>query len=221
MKEEKKDDAASKMCVVHSRYASKRGTIRDQQAHPVFDEENRVAVFHNGFVTNFKELTRELFPKKDPAKVNLTDSELIAVMLGKELDSGADLKTAITTLVEKKLIGTWRMAIVPVKEPNLIYFIKNAGQFFIGKSEESVVVCSDQEICQQYEKQFTFTKMKNNELYEVKDNCEISTTTTTKKISVERKPAKGFNHIFEEEIMGSIDAASTVTDDGSKFISNH
>ena len=125
--EEKKDEAASKMCVVHSRYASKRGTIRDQQAHPVFDEENRVAVFHNGFVTNFKELTRELFPKKDPAKVNLTDSELIAVMLGKELDSGADLKTAITTLVEKKLIGTWRMAIMPVKEPNLIYFIKNAG----------------------------------------------------------------------------------------------
>ena len=83
------------------------------------------------------------------------------------------------------------------------------------------MVCSDQEICQQYEKQFKFLKMKNNELYEVKDNCEITTTTTTKKISVERKPNKGFNHIFEEEIMGSIDAASTVTDDGAKFISNH
>ena len=114
----------------------------------MFDENNRVAVFHNGFVTNFKELTRELFPNKDPSKVNLTDSELIAVMLGKELDSGADLKTAITTLVENKLIGTWRMAIVPVNNPNLIYFIKNAGQFFIGKSEKSIVVCSDQEICQ-------------------------------------------------------------------------
>jgi len=147
MKEEKKDDLTSKMCVIHSRYASRRGTIRDTQAHPVFDEENRVAVFHNGFVTNFKELIRELFPKKDPAKVNLTDSELIAVMLGRELDTGVDLKTAITNLVETKLMGTWRMAIVPVKEPNLIYFIKNAGQFFIGRSDNSIVVCSDQEIC--------------------------------------------------------------------------
>lgn len=63
--------------------------------------------------------------------------------------------------------------------------------------------------------------MKNNTLYEIKDSCEISTTLTTKKISVERKPAKGYNHIFEEEILASIDAASAVTDDGAKFISNH
>lgn len=63
--------------------------------------------------------------------------------------------------------------------------------------------------------------MKNNTLYEIKDNCEINTTLTTKKISVERKPKKGYKHIFEEEIMASIDAASSVTDDGAKFISNH
>ena len=84
-----------------------------------------------------------MFPNKDPAKVNLTDSELIAVMLGKELDTGADLKTAITTLVESKLIGTWRLAVIPVNNPNLIYFTKNAGQFFIGKSDSSIVICSD------------------------------------------------------------------------------
>ena len=89
--DEYEEVGATKMCVLHSRYASKRGTMRDQQAHPVFDSEERVAVFHNGFVTNYKELFTELFPNKDPSKMNLTDSELIAMMIGKQLDGGADL----------------------------------------------------------------------------------------------------------------------------------
>jgi len=54
-----------------------------------------VAVFHNGFVTNYKELAKELFPNKDPSKTTQSDSELIALMLGKLLKEGADIKTAI------------------------------------------------------------------------------------------------------------------------------
>ena len=50
-KEEEKDNT-SKICIMHSRYASKKGTMRDNQANPVFDTKNRVAVFHNGFITN-------------------------------------------------------------------------------------------------------------------------------------------------------------------------
>ena len=36
-----------------------------------------------------------------------------------------------------------------------------------------------------------------------------------------RKPKRGYNHIFEEEILESIDAMSAVSDDGQKFISDH
>ena len=60
--------------------------MRDKQAHPVFDSQERVAVFHNGFVTNYKELAKELYPHKDPSKSNLSDSELIALMIGKLMD---------------------------------------------------------------------------------------------------------------------------------------
>ena len=52
-----------------------------------------MAVFHNGFVTNFKDLASELFPgAKNKAGVNMTDSELIALTLGKMLDSGIELR---------------------------------------------------------------------------------------------------------------------------------
>ena len=221
-KKEESKEPKSKICVLHSRYASRRGTIRDDQAHPIFDEGNRVAVFHNGFITNYKELFRELFPKKDPSKVNLTDSELIAAMLGKELDNNTDLKTAITNLVEKKLIGTWRLAIIPVSNPNLIYFTKNAGDFLIGTSNSSMLFCTDKEIQHDLSKKgFQFQKMKNNILYCIDENRLMSQSPIQKNIEVDRKPSPGYSHIFEEEIRTSLDAIEAVTDHGAKFISNH
>ena len=73
-KEESKSAEKSKIAVLHSRYASRKNTMREKQAHPVFDDKERVAVFHNGFVTNHKELIQELFPNKDASKSTLSDS---------------------------------------------------------------------------------------------------------------------------------------------------
>jgi len=150
--------------------------MRDKQAHPVFDEQNRVAVHHNGFVTNYKELAQEIYPNKDPSKITLSDSELIALMLGKLLDGGADIKTAIQNLIETKLIGTWRMSIMLVSEPNKVYVTKNAGPFYMGQSSSSIVLCSDQSILNEHPAAFTFKKLRNNILYEITDECTVSET---------------------------------------------
>jgi len=120
--------------------------MREKQAHPVTDEANRVAVFHNGFVTNFKDLAKELFPHKDASKLTLSDSEVVALFWGKLLDEGHDIKMAIKTLVETKLIGTWHLAIVLTAQPDKIFVTKNAGPVYMGKRENAIVICSDQGI---------------------------------------------------------------------------
>ena len=68
---------------------------------------------------------------------------------------------------------------------------------------------------------FTFSKLSRNILYEITDDCSIESTVLEKRIAVSRKPKRGYSHIFEEEIYESIDAMSSVTDDGAKFISDH
>lgn len=88
-------------------------------------------------------MARELFPHKDPNRLTLSDSELIALTLGKFLDQGMDIKTAIQTMIETKLIGTWRLAVILQSEPDKIYVTKNAGPLYMGKSAESVVICND------------------------------------------------------------------------------
>lgn len=34
--------------------------ISEEYAHPVFDNQNRILIFHNGFITNTTELIEEL-----------------------------------------------------------------------------------------------------------------------------------------------------------------
>ena len=56
---------------------------------------------------------------------------------------------------------------------------------------------------------------------EVKDDCTYSLEKLEKKISVERKPKPGFDHIFQEEIYESAEAVNSAIDFGEKFLTNH
>ena len=84
-----------------------------------------------------------------------------------------------------------------------------------------MVICNDRFIIEEQSQNFQFTKLSNNILYEISDECVIQEVALQKRIEVSRQPKPGFSHIFEEEVMESIDAMSAVTDDGGKFISDH
>ena len=60
------------MAVIHSRFSEIRryyessgemedlGAIPLDHAHPNIDKDNKIAVFHNGFISNFNELKLEI-----------------------------------------------------------------------------------------------------------------------------------------------------------------
>lgn len=50
----------SRLGIIHSRYASLKGKIKDSLAHPNFDDKNRLVVFHNGFIANYEDLSKQL-----------------------------------------------------------------------------------------------------------------------------------------------------------------
>lgn len=61
---------------------------------------------------------------------------MIASLIGGELDKGASLKEAIVYVVERKILGTFRLAVMEVVKPKYIYFAKNVGDFIIGTSSD-------------------------------------------------------------------------------------
>lgn len=64
------------MCVLHSRFSEVRryyksvGEIEDlsaipiDHAHPNIDNQKKIAIFHNGFISNFNELKLEIESQK-------------------------------------------------------------------------------------------------------------------------------------------------------------
>lgn len=144
LKEEKKS-AHSKIAIVHSRYASNRRQIDLKHAHPVSDSQSRILVFHNGFITNTSELVQEIAESGEVAselKENLTDSQLIAVMIGAELDKGHNLRQAVKNVIEQKLLGTWRLVVMARNDARCLYASTNSGVLFMGKSADSIILSS-------------------------------------------------------------------------------
>jgi glucosamine 6-phosphate synthetase-like amidotransferase/phosphosugar isomerase protein len=64
-------------------------------------------------------------------------------LIGVELDQGASIKDAVKNVVETKLMGTWKMVVMATDKPDRIYFVKNSGDFILGKTDNSVVVTSE------------------------------------------------------------------------------
>lgn len=94
-KEESKEEPSCKLAVVHSRYASNRKLIDLKHAHPVTDGGDRILVFHNGFITNTSELIAEMCESEQQEKQmkdQCTDSQLIAILIGREMDKGESLR---------------------------------------------------------------------------------------------------------------------------------
>lgn len=124
-------------------------------------------------------------------------------------------------MVEQKLLGTYRIALMEMQNPKCIYFVKNSGDFFLGVNKENseIVVSTDIQVLK--DMNFSFSQIPNNQLMEVGQDCHYEFTPLEKRIKIQRNPKALFDHIMHEEIYESIDAVDQATDFGDKFISNH
>ena len=60
------------------------------------------------------------------------------------MDTGKSVKDSIKNVIEKKLMGTWKLAVLPLENPNQIYFVKNSGEFIVGKTDKAVVISTEE-----------------------------------------------------------------------------
>jgi len=81
-----------------------------------------------------------------------------------------------------------------------LYATTNSGALLLGKSANSIILSSSYEVASANHKKYIFEKLEKNVLYEISEDCLVSSEHLQKKIQIQRKPKKGFNHILEEEI---------------------
>ena len=89
---------------------------------------------HNGIIGNYHELKKEIKEQYDIEPISGTDTEIVAILIGIELDKNKSLFDAIKSGTER-LEGAYSFVLISILEPNNMYLFKNTGTMVIGVSD--------------------------------------------------------------------------------------
>ena len=140
LKRRSNDHDGHELGIGHTRWAT-HGAKTDANAHPHLDTKNRVAVVHNGVITNYALLKQELL-EAGIVFASQTDTEVIAQLIGVALDHGLELSAAVHETLQR-LEGTWGLAILSPLLPDGIIVAKNGSPLVIGIAEDKVFIASE------------------------------------------------------------------------------
>ncbi|GAB2517404.1 glutamine--fructose-6-phosphate transaminase (isomerizing) [Microbacterium petrolearium] len=125
----------------HTRWATHGGPT-DQNAHPHLADDDRLAVIHNGIIENFAELRSELLAQGYAFRSE-TDTEVAAVMLGREYQAhDGDLVAAFRS-VAKRLEGAFTLLAMHKDQPGLVVGARRNSPLVIGLGEGENFLGSD------------------------------------------------------------------------------
>ncbi|SBS73511.1 glutamine--fructose-6-phosphate transaminase (isomerizing) [uncultured Microbacterium sp.] len=124
----------------HTRWATHGGPT-DENAHPHLADDDKLAVIHNGIIENFAELKNELLAEGYTFRSE-TDTEVAAVLLGREYEATHDLVGAFRT-VAARLEGAFTLLAMHRDEPGLVVGARRNSPLVIGLGEGENFLGSD------------------------------------------------------------------------------
>jgi len=160
----------------HTRWATHGGKT-DFNAHPHTDTKDRIALIHNGTINNSYDLKKELMSKGIKFKSE-TDTEVIAQLVGLNLDEGMSTKEALSRALGM-CDGTWGIAVINREEPDQIVVACNGSPMVIGLGQGRTFIASETSAFNKYTK--NFIAMKDGEIGVIHANgstLDLSRTET-------------------------------------------
>lgn len=207
----------------HTRWATHGGKT-NINAHPHHDNNDRIAVVHNGIIENFHILKTKLLAEGYTFR-SQTDTEVIAVIIGKYLDYGEPMEIAIQkTLAE--LTGTWALVIIHRNFPNKMWITRNGSPLLLGMEDEYIMVVSEQIAFNNYIKKYIV--LDNHDLIEItKTGRTIQYNTNVQRYTINDKPTSNnelfptnYDHWMIKEIMEQPESINFAMSNGGRIENN-
>ncbi len=124
----------------HTRWAT-HGAPNDVNAHPHLADGGRLAVIHNGIIENFADLKAELLAE-GYTFTSETDTEVAAVLLGREYHAAGGLEKAFRAVVSR-LEGAFTLLAMHQDEPGLVVGARRNSPLVIGLGDGENFLGSD------------------------------------------------------------------------------
>ena len=124
----------------HTRWATHGGPT-DANAHPHLADDDKLAVIHNGIIENFAELKAELVSEGYEFRSE-TDTEVAAIMIGREYAASKDLVQAFRATVSR-FEGAYTLLAMHQDQPGLVVAARRNSPLVIGLGEGENFLGSD------------------------------------------------------------------------------
>jgi len=193
----------SKLGIAHTRWAT-HGKPSKENAHP-HASSGEVHIVHNGIIENYLEL-RDQLTANGYEFTSETDSEVIAHLLHKHLQSSNDLLDAVHEAI-KELNGAYAIAAIHINDKDRIVVARNKSPLLIGVGLEENFAASDPLALSQLTNKFVFLEDGDvaeitKETYQVFDgkNSPVTREVTEIDIAVNAVTKGKYSHFMEKEI---------------------
>ncbi|MEM0120943.1 MAG: glutamine--fructose-6-phosphate transaminase (isomerizing) [Thermoprotei archaeon] len=124
----------------HTRWAT-HGKPSDANAHPHRDCRGRVAVVHNGIISNYAALKRELAARGHSFSSE-TDTEVFAHLIEEKLAAGYSGYQAFKSAL-MNVLGSYSFLAIMLQEPDKIFFARRNSPLVLGIAADALFVASD------------------------------------------------------------------------------
>jgi glucosamine--fructose-6-phosphate aminotransferase (isomerizing) len=125
----------------HTRWAT-HGEPSDSNAHPHFNEDQSIAVVHNGIIENYLKL-RSMLTDRGYTFRSQTDSEVVAHLLDyyfKKYDK--DPLTAVVKVIHR-VEGSYALGILFAEYPDVVYSVRKDSPLIVGIGADGNLIASD------------------------------------------------------------------------------
>ena len=127
--------------IAHTRWAT-HGAVTRENAHPHTDNEGRLAVVHNGIISNYRPLRDRLIQEGARFRSD-TDTEVIAHLISfYQKEKGTSLEDAFVRAI-RELEGTFALVFISVDAPGQIFCVKRESPLIIGLGHGENFIGSD------------------------------------------------------------------------------
>lgn len=138
--------------IAHTRWAT-HGVPNEANAHPHMSSD-QLAVVHNGIIENYEELKAGL-QASGYEFTSDTDTEVIAHLLAKELQSTSSLHTAVSNIIGQ-LEGAYALGVIEKSDPSQLVTARKGSPLVIGVGIGENFIASDQLALLQVTDRFMF-----------------------------------------------------------------
>ncbi len=123
----------------HTRWAT-HGAPSDINAHPHANQNQTIAVIHNGIIENYMEIKEWLIKDKNIVFKSETDSEVIAHLI--DYYYTGDLLDALYKAVDR-MHGAYAIGVISKDEPNRLVAVRKDSPLIVGLGENENFIASD------------------------------------------------------------------------------